>query len=314
MKTLALILGLFGLFLAVAEASASPGPQQSAPEAVSLFGQPLYPLELAAEERAELEANLARARAEYDQDPSDPERLIWLGRRLGYLWRYRDAIAVFSKGIELHPQNPRLYRHRGHRYISVRRFEDAIADLEKAAALIEGTPDEVEPDGAPNPANLPRSSLHTNVWYHLGLAHYLKGDFESAERAYLRCLSASRNDDMRVATLDWLYMTYRRRGRKEEAEKLLAGVQEKMDIVESFSYHKRLLMYIGLLAPETLLDPSRATDLDVATQGYGVGNWYFYSGDGQKAREVLEKVLAGRHWSAFGYIAAEADLVRMERR
>ena len=74
-----------------------------------------------------------------------------MGRRLGYLWRYQDAIAMFSKGDRAHPNNPKLYRHRGHRYITVRQFDRAIADFEKATTLIKGTPDEIEPDGAPNP-------------------------------------------------------------------------------------------------------------------------------------------------------------------
>ena len=36
------------------------------------------------------------------------------------------------------------------------------------------------------------------------------------------------------------------------------------------------------------------------------------NGDVDKAREILDKVLAGKYWSAFGYIAAEADVKRME--
>jgi hypothetical protein len=51
--------------------------------------------------------------------------------------------------------------------------------------------------------------------------------------------------------------------------------------------------------------------LTVATQGYGVGNWYYVNGDRAKAKEIFEKVVSGPQWSAFGYIAAEADLQRM---
>jgi hypothetical protein len=50
--------------------------------------------------------------------------------------------------------------------------------------------------------------------------------------------------------------------------------------------------------------------VQIATQGYGVGNWYLVNGDEKKAREVFERVLAGKAWAAFGYIAAEADLKR----
>ena len=153
--------------------------------------------------------NLAKARADYDADPEDADNIIWLGRRIGYTGDYREAIRVFSEGIDKFPQDARMYRHRGHRYISVREFDRAIADLEYASTLIEGTEDETEPDGAPNPAGIPVSTLHSNIRYHLGLAYYLKGDLENALRVYERALAETPNDDMRVATTHWTYMTLR---------------------------------------------------------------------------------------------------------
>ena len=286
--------------------------QAGKPEATSAFGKPLHPMELSAETRKPLEANLAAAEAEYAKDPKSEDAIIWLGRRQAYLWRYRDAIETFSKGLALHPNSYKLYRHRGHRYITVREFDRAVADFEKAAALIKTVPDEVEEDGAPNKYGKPRSTSHSNIWYHLGLAYYLKGDFTNALRAYQECMKFSKNDDMRVATLDWLYMTYRRLGRHGAAKLLLDQVTEEMDILENESYHKRLLMYKGLLEPEQLLDTTNADDLTIATQGYGVGNWYLVEGKRAKAKEIFEKVVAGRQWAAFGYIAAEVDLKRMQ--
>jgi len=161
----------------------STPPLQTAlrqPEAVSLFGKPLHPISFSAETMAALDSNLASAKADYDLDPGKAENIIWLGRRLAYLWRYRDAIEVFSKGIALFPNDARFYRHRGHRYITVRNSDKAIQDLRKAAGLIRGKPDEIEPDGQPNKFNIPTSTSHSNIWYHLGLAYYLKGDFENA--------------------------------------------------------------------------------------------------------------------------------------
>jgi tetratricopeptide (TPR) repeat protein len=284
---------------------------QGKPEATSVFGKPLHAMELPAETRKTLEANLAQAEAEYAKNPKSEEAIIWLGRRQAYLWRYRDAIDTFSKGLALHPQSYKLYRHRGHRYITVREFDRAISDFEKAAALIRNVPDEVEPDGAPNKYGKPRSTSHSNIWYHLGLAYYLKGDFTNALRAYQECMKFSKNDDMRVATLDWLYMTYRRLGRHGAAKQLLDQVTEKMEILENDSYHKRLLMYTGAIKPEQLLDTANADDLTIATQGYGVANFYLVEGNKAKAKEIFEKVVAGRQWAAFGYIAAEVDLKRM---
>ena len=50
-----------------------------------------------------------------------------------------------------------------------------------------------------------------------------------------------------------------------------------------------------------------------ATTGYGVGNWYAYTGLPKQAEEVLRNVLKSPQWAAFGYIAAEADIGRLER-
>ena len=292
-------------------APAAPIPEAPGTiEATSLLGKPLHRSPVPAEDLAKLEANLAAAAATFAAEPDNPEATIWLGRRLAYLGRYRDAIAVFTQGLEKWPQSYTLYRHRGHRYITVRNFPAAVADLEKAAALIEGVPDAIEPDGAPNERNVPRSTSHSNIWYHLGLAYYLQGDFKNAERSYWQCLAFCKNDDMLCATADWLYMTLRRLGRVGAARDVLVRIRREMEIFESFSYHKRLLMYKGELQPEALLDSTTATPLDVATQGYGVGNWYVYNGDRERARSIFEQVIAGSSWAAFGFIAAESDLSR----
>lgn len=280
------------------------------PEATSLAGKPLYPIDLPT--RPKLEADLAQAETDLAAKPNDADAIIWVGRRLAYLWRYQDAIGMYSKGIARHPDDPRLYRHRGHRYITTRQFDRAIADFDKAVSLIKGKQDEIEPDGAPNPSGKPRSSLHFNIWYHLGLAHYLEGEYQKALEAYNECMKVSTNDDAITATSDWLWMTLMRLNRNAEAAKVLDRITPKMEILENGSYHRRLLMYKGLEKPETLLDPTNADALTVATQGYGVANWYFVTGNSVRAREIFQTVVGSPNWSAFGYIAAEADLQRMK--
>lgn len=265
--------------------------------------------------RASLDSNLSVARKNFEADPSE-ENFIWLGRREAYLYRYQDAIKTFSDGLQKYPESYKLFRHRGHRYITVREFSKAIADLQMAAALMPQQPLEVEPDGQPNKLNIPLSTTQFNVWYHLGLAHYLNGDFESAAKAYQQCLEVSNNDDLVCATVDWLYMTYQKLNHAEEAKKALELIREDMKIIENDSYYLRLQMYKGLLPPDDLLKVSAANedvDLALATQGYGVGNWYLCEGDTSRAMEIFNQVTLGKHFSAFGFIAAEADLVRLRK-
>jgi tetratricopeptide (TPR) repeat protein len=279
------------------------------PEAFSLFGEPLNQQPPRPEVVEKQKALYDKALKAWEKKPDDADAIIWLGRRTAYLGRMRDAAAIFSMGVERHPEDPRMYRHRGHRFISLRLFDQAIEDLEKAGELIEGTKDEIEPDGTPNERNIPVSSLHFNVWYHLALAYYLVGDYESALSCYNECLEVSEIPDKLVATTHWTYMTLRLLDRKDEAEELLTPITEEMDIIENQYYHKLLLMYKGILSAETVMDEARSQGpVAVATVGYGVGNWYLYNGREEKAVEIYNEILDTGGWAGFGYIAAEADL------
>lgn len=288
---------------------------EKAPEVVSLLGTTYFEPERSPEVQARLDSSLWAAKKKFHDNPSE-ENYIWYARRLGYLSRFNQAIEVLSEGIDKYPNSYKLLRHRGHRFISMRLFDRAIDDLTKASTLMPAGDPEIEPDGSPNKLNIPLSTTQFNIWYHLGLAHYLKGDFEKAEQAYIECLKVSNNDDLLVATIDWFYMTYRREGKDELAKGLLGNINDSMKIIENDSYYKRLQMYQGKLQPEDLLvvdETADDYDLSMATQGYGVGNWYLYNGDTTKAVEIFEKVIAGKSFSAFGFIAAEAELARMRK-
>ena len=283
------------------------------PEAVSLLGTPLYSPELPLENRQRLEAELAEARRAYERDPDDADAILWYGRRTAYLGRYRDAIAIFSEGAGKHRRDARFYRHRGHRWITVRRFDRAVEDLERAVRLTRGRPDEVEPDVVPNARNEPRSTLQGSIWYHLGLAYYLRGDFNSAAVGFRQALELARNDDARVAASDWLYMSLRRAGRHDEAAAVLAPIRPDMDVIENQSYLRRLLFYRGEIPADSLLSAAGMTSTGAATLRYGLGNWHLYNGRPEEAEEVFWRVTAGENWAPFGYIAAEADLRRLIR-
>ncbi len=281
-------------------------------EAFSLFGEPLFRAPLRPESSEKQEAMYRDALKDFEENPEDADAIIWLGRRTAYLGRYLEAASIYSMGIGVHPDDSRLYRHRGHRFITLRRFDLAIDDFERASELIKGKPDEVEPDGMPNERGVPVSSLHFNIWYHLGLAYYLEGRFEDAVRAYRECMEVSEIHDKLVATSHWLYMTQRRLGLEEEASGVLERIHGLMDIIENQNYHDCLLMYKGEKTPEALLENARGTGtLGLVTTGYGVANWYLYNDDGERAVGILREIIATGAWAGFGYIAAEADLRRL---
>lgn len=277
-------------------------------EATSLLGEPLRAPAIEPDRRRTLETNLERAQVELRREPTSEEAVIWVGRRYAYLGEYREAIAVFTEGLRVHPESAKLLRHRGHRWITVREFDKAIADLSRAAMLSRGTLDEVEPDGAPNAYGVPRSTLHTNIYYHLGLAKYLTGDFAGAAGAFGKCLEISPNDDMRVASVNWLYLSLRRAGRGDEAARALAVVRPDMEILENEAYLRLTLFYEGRLSRSAALGGGEG--IDGTTAAYGVGAWLVCEGKAEEARAVFERIVAGEDWASFGHIAAEAEVAR----
>ncbi len=284
-------------------------------EAISLLGRPLLASEITApldaETLAERRRLLAEAEAAYDDDPRDVDHIIWYGRRLAYLGSYRDAIAVYTRGVMTTQQDRhRLLRHRGHRWISLRQFDRAVADLNIAWAMARPLEDRVEADGLPNASGTPTSTTKGNILYHLGLAYFLQGDFERALDAYLECLELSRwNDDMLVATTHWTCMTLRRLGRFEEAAALLEPIGPDTEVIENGAYRDLALMRKGLLDPEDVL--AEGDDgIQNATAAFGVAHWDLTEGRPDQARAIMARIVEGPAWPAFGFLAAEAELAR----
>lgn len=251
--------------------------------------------------------NYNTALKNYTSDPN-VTNTIWLGRRIAYTGAFNEAIAIYTKGLEQFPEDARLYRHRGHRYISTREFEKALIDLNTATRLIRNTDDQIEPDGVPNRLNRPISTLHTNIWYHFGLTYYLRNELRRAKVAFTNCLDASTNDDNIVSASHWLYMIHRRMGDQEAADAILEPIEKEMTIIENEAYHQLLLFYKGLIS-EDELKGNASLGSSEAVQ-YGLANWYHYNGDKDKAQSMYKEIVANGYASSFGYIAAEQDLKR----
>lgn len=308
--TIVLLTGLVGAPALTAQAPMPPGA-----EARSLLGHPLVPPPLPPAVRAVYQARLDSARRAFDRTPDDPDSLIWLGRRTAYLGRYREAISIFTDGIRRHPGDARMYRHRGHRYLTIRELDQAIVDFDRATALIEDKPDQVEPDGLPNARGIPTSTLHSNIRYHRGLAHYLKGHFDRAVHIFREDVDAALatgNADMLVASSHWLYMALRRAGRPAEAARVLEPITRELPVIENGSYHRLLLMYQGRLPADSLMPKPAGDDAGVedVTLAYGVANWHLYNGRRAEAERLFRQILATPQWAAFGFLAAEAEVAR----
>jgi tetratricopeptide (TPR) repeat protein len=277
-------------------------------QGTSLLGEPL----IAFPDTGQV---LADARAGVAEAPESMDAHVELGRALAALFRYREAQDVYTLAHGLDPEEWRPLRFRGHRHISLRQFDRAVADLEAARE---------------------RAPYSFDVAYHLGLALYLSGDFDAAAAEYGRCLelasdaaalaletsgalgegfrscmSMRDSDDARVALLDWYWRALKRAGREEEAAALLTGVSRDMDVSANTAYHHLLLHYRGEIGEDELL--AGAGDLyRLETVGYGLANRRLLDGDTAGALALLAEVAEDSQWPGFGRIAAEADLVRLE--
>jgi tetratricopeptide (TPR) repeat protein len=264
------------LLLVLPTAAAPPAPEVVSPLGAKFYAKP-------DEKRAVEEAEKKLA-----ADPANVDLLIALGRAQVSVWRLHDAIETFTRAIKLAPDNARLYRLRGHRYISSRQLDRAVADLERAAKL---------------------SDKEFDIWYHLGLAHYLKRDFARAAEAYTRARDCGTKDDNVIAASNWLYASYRRQNKTAEAARVLERIKPDMKVEEDKMYFALLLFYKGL-KPESEIFHDQLNDMEAATIGYGVGNWHLYNGRPAKAKQVFQKIVAGKEWAAFGFISAETELAR----
>jgi tetratricopeptide (TPR) repeat protein len=212
-------------------------------------------------------------------------------------WRYHDAVECFTKCIEMKSDVPLYWRMRGHRYISLRMFEKAVNDLEKAAEII-----------IPGKNN----NLEWNIYYHLGLAYYLSWDFQKALKAYLKCLDISSNDDTIVAAANWVYNTLIRLGKLDEAKQILDRIKTDLEVKENITYYNSMFFHQGKMTEESLLNAA-TNSLDSLTVSYATGIRRLADADTAGAQKIFEKIVEGYYWPAFGFIAAETHLVHAKK-
>ena len=233
---------------------------------------------------------VARADSALAAEPGNIDRLIQLGIAHAAIRQYREAIKVFTKGIRQAPNNALLYRWRGHRYISVRELDSAIADLTRGNRI---------------------DTASYDIWYHLGVARFVRGEFPAAAAAFAHAQRLAPNDNEVAGATDWLWMSLSRAGRAAEAQSALARAHDSLRITSAAAYAQRLKLYKGRITPDQVLTPADTGDVAVATLSYGVGNWFLVKRDTAAARTWFERAIRSGGWPAFGFIAAESDLRRL---
>lgn len=245
------------------------------------------------EYRAQVDTGpIARAEAALKSDPRNVQKIIALGVAQSGARQFREAIATFTRGLDIAPNDAMLYRWRGHRYISVREFEKARADLARGYEL---------------------DSTNYGILFHLGVLRYINGNFAGAAAMFAKAQPRAPDGGELAGSTDWLWMSLSRAKRQAEANAMLARKPDTLPTTPGYAYVTRLKLYRGQLTPATLFSPSDTADVQVATLNYGLGTWYIVHGDTANARASWERAIKSGGWPGFGFIASEAELARLKR-
>jgi len=231
---------------------------------------------------------IARAESALAADPRNVEKLIQLGVAQSGARRFREAIETFTRGLAIAPENPVLYRWRGHRYLSVRELDRAMDDLTRGNRL---------------------DSTNYGVLYHLGIVRFARGDFAGAAAAFERAQPRAPDAGELAGATDWLWMSLSRAGEPTQAKAMLDRRPDSLPTTNA--YGQRLRLYRGLIGPDEVVTAADTGDVALATLSYGVGNWFLVRGDSTRAREWFGRSVRSGGWPAFGFIMSEIDLRRV---
>ncbi len=237
--------------------------------------------------------SVARAMTAATADPRNVATLLQLSIAQAGLRDYHSAIATLTRAMSIAPGDPLLYRWRGHRYISIGNYALALADLTRGNTL---------------------DSTNYDILYHLGVAHFMRGEFSDAARVFAQAQRRAPNDNEVAGSTDWLWMALARAGRSVDAGTALAPITDSLKITSATAYWQRLRLYRGVITPDKVLSPTDTAAVQVATLSFGVGNWYLARGDTANARPWFQRAVESRGWPGFGFLASEIELGRFGKR
>ena len=269
----------------------------------TLIGTPITEPGWSPETKARLEKDLEIARAVLEIAPEREDSHIWVGRRLGYLARNGEAIAVFTNALQRFPESYKLHRFRGRHLARNREFDRAIADYRRALELMEGVEDSYEPDGIINARHQYLGSYRSNLHYYLGQTSWAVGDYEATLLGMTRAAAEPlvQHDDERVATGFWKYLALRKLGRHEEAQVIVDTIPDDLTLIENHDYYDGVRFFKGTLSEDELLADAGLN----AT--FGVAMVHLIEGRTGRAEAMLTELVTR---SSQGYWPAETELLR----
>jgi tetratricopeptide (TPR) repeat protein len=273
------------------------------PQAASINGNALFGAK-------DKDGVIEQARRASEKSPNDAGLLLNLGRAEDSFLRFQASVGTYTAGIQKFPNDYRFLRYRGQRYISLRKFPEAIADLTKAAKMV-------------------RTSFDAS--YYLGIAYYLNGDHDKSQAELGRCeaqmrkpldvqedLLGSRNcESLRedpnflVPLQYWRFLALRRAGKMDEAKQYLESeVSALLEIKASRAFYDLLLFAKGSREINDMLRGANEGSREYLTRASGAATFLFTEGERAQACNIWSRVAMDTNWDHLGVINAESELYR----
>lgn len=272
--------------------------------AQSLIGTPLSIPRFPPATQKVLDEDIAIAAAALRIAPDREDTHIWYGRRLDYAGRVCEAVNAFSVGIARFPNSYKLYRFRARDLARARRFKDALADYEKALALMGDTADTFEPDGMPNPLGLTISTYRGNIVYYHAQTSFATGDYPTVVNGMARSLDLAADfarDDMRVPTAYWAYLAYPKMGRHYKARAVIDTIEPGLKLIKNDFYYKAVQIMQGRLKP------TQFKDTRDSTIKFAIAMERRFAGDEEGAKALLAEIIRENpqgHWPSEAELAS----------
>ena len=217
--------------------------------------------------------------------PDSIEKSLTLGKALSRQLRYREAVAAYTEGLNLEPENLSLLRLRAGRYLTTLQSDPAIADFEKCLTL---------------------GAEKLDCLYRIGLAYYYVGRYAQAIETFENCMPLC-DEEMGIAVLYWHTLSA---VHAEKASTLLNNYRPDMAVGHHTAYEKAIQVWSGITPLSAMLQMLESEEDDLE---YGITLYGLLLHPDCAEKDCLSQALLRRDgfWPSFAYLAAWNDRSRV---
>lgn len=187
-----------------------------------------------------------------------------------------EAIHVLEEGVRLNPDNYEILSKFGISLIKYGRLDQGIDVCRRSLAMIDYDPD---------------------VWSHLGVAYWRKGDFQKAQEYYLKALSLDKDNAGVFSNLGMLHLSLFKQDKKradhlQASEYFKKAIERDPTLASAYNGLGDTYNVIGQTdAAITLWEKTIDLDPDMDPAVYNLGLAHFEKGDKTRALPYLERYL-----------------------